>query len=251
MKVRVLNPLEFGRPLGFSRQGALAASRRLYPHAARTPARRFLSLVFGSSMIGIGVSLLVQANLGMSPYDVMVSGLQPRLGLSFGQTVWTTSAVLFAVAFVLGERPSRWGIGYVLANGVAIDAANGLINAPESMLGRVVFVFGALFSISAGISAVVHSGSTGGAFELLMRAAEKRGLPRARTRTVLEASVLIFGVAMGGKFGFATIVIATLIGPVLTQMGQALSDYSAGREARVKTSEPTPPQRLAESSPPR
>lgn len=223
----------FGR-IGFSRHGVLAASRRLYPHSARTPARRLVSLGVGSSLIGIGVALLVQANLGLSPFDVLVSGLQPRLGISFGQTVWLISAVLFGAAALLGERPSRWGIAYVLANGLAIDAASELINAPSGMVGRVSFVFASLIVISAGISLVVHSGSTGGAFELLMRAAEKRGLPRGITRTGLEVSVLSLGIALGGSFGFATVVIATMIGPTLVVMGQALADHSAGREARVR-----------------
>jgi len=224
----------FGR-VGFSRHGVLAASRRLYPHSARTPARRFISLGIGSSLIGVGVALLVQANLGLSPYDVLVSGLQPRLGISFGQTVWAVSAVLFAAAALLGEFPSRWGLAYVAANGLAIDAASGLINAPDSMVGRVLFVFASLISISAGISLVVHSGSTGGAFELLMRAAEKRGLRRSATRTGLEVGVLSLGIALGGSFGFATVAIAMLIGPTLVVMGQALADHSAGREARVRS----------------
>jgi len=226
----------FGR-VGFSRHGVLAASRRLYPHAARTPARRLASLFVGSSLIGIGVALLVQANLGLSPYDVLTSGLQPRLGISFGQTVWVISAVLFAAAALLGEFPSRWGLAYVMANGLAIDAASGLINAPDAMFGRILFVFASLIAISAGISLVVHSGSTGGAFELLMRAAEKRGLARGTTRTTLEVGVLALGIALGGSFGFATLVIALLIGPTLVVMGQALADYSAGREARVGATE--------------
>lgn len=222
---------------GFSRHGVLAVSQRLYPHSARTPVRRMISLLLGSSMIGIGVALLKQADLGMSPYDVMVSGLQPRLGITFGQTVWLTSAVLFSVAMVLGQRPSKWGIAYVLLNGVAIDAASGLINAPGGLVGRVIFVFGSVAVISAGISLVVHSGSTGGAFELLMRAGEERGLPRVRTRVSLELGALLFGLTLGGKFGFATVVVALSIGPVLSVMGQALSDHAAGREARVRSTQ--------------
>lgn len=217
---------------GIGRQGALAAGRRRFPARAHTPARRAISLFIGSLLIGVGVSLLQGANLGLSPYDVLVSGLLPRLGLSFGQVVWLVSAVLFTIAALLGERPSRWGIAYVLANGVAIDAVSGFINAPESMLARCLFVVLSLGAISMGISLVVHSGSTGGAFELLMRAGEVRGWDRRVVRTLLEAGIFGLGLALGGSFGPATIAVAVLIGPLLGLTSQALEDHSRGRVLR-------------------
>ena len=234
----VVGALRFVGRLGFGRQGALAATRRMFPTRALTPARRALSLLVGSLLIGTGVALLTQARLGLSPYDVLVSALQPRIGLSFGQTVWVVSAVLFLVAAVLGQRPSRWGVAYVLANGVAIDAVSGSINSPDSMLGRLVFVVAALFTLSAGISLVVHSSSTGGAFELLMKAGEVRGLDRRKVRTSLEVGILTSGILLGGSFGLATVVIALGIGPVLGVMGQALADHSHGRARRLIENSP-------------
>lgn len=225
-------PLRLIGRLGFGRQGALAATRRLFPARAHTPAMRAISLLVGALLIGTGVALLTQARLGLSPYDVLVSGLQPRLGLSFGQTVWLVSVVLFLVAAILGQRPSRWGIGYVLAIGFAVDAVAGVIASPESMLGRMVFVVAALFTVAAGISLVVHSGNTGGAFELLMRAGEVRGKSRRVVRTSLEVGVLALGIVCGGSFGPATLVIALGIGPVLGVMAQALDDHSRGRVLR-------------------
>ena len=219
--------------LGFGRQGALAAMRRMFPVRALSPVRMAISLFAGATFIAIGVVLLTQANLGLSPFDVLVSGLMPRIGLTFGQTVWAVSAVLFAVAAILGQRPSRWGIAYVLAIGIAIDSVAGSIKSPESLLGRSIFVAAALLALSAGISLVVHSGSTGGAFELLMTAGEERGYDRRLVRTSLELGVLIAGISLGGSFGPATLVIALGIGPMLGMLGQALTDHSDGRARRL------------------
>lgn len=224
--------------VGFGRQGALAGGRLRFPARAHTPARRASSLFIGSLLIGVGVSLLQAANLGLSPYDVLVSGLLPRLPLSFGQVVWLVSAVLFTIAALLGERPSRWGIAYVLANGVAIDAVSGFINAPESLLARYFFVALSIVVISVGISLVVHSGSTGGAFELLMRAGEVRGWDRRLVRTLLEVGIFSLGLSLGGSFGPATIAVALLIGPLLGLTSQALEDHSRGRELRQRVATP-------------
>lgn len=222
---------QFGR-LGFGRQAGLVAARRLFPSRAHTPLRRLASLIVGSSFIGVAVALLVQADLGLTPYDVLVSGLKPHLGLSFGQTVWVISGVLFAIAAILGQRPSRWGIAYTITNGFAIDIVSGWVNQPESLLARFLFVGAGIAGLGFGISLVVHSGSTGGAFELLMRAGEERGRGRARVRTSLEVSAFVVGLMLGGSFGVATIMVAFGIGPVLGVMSQALADHSEGRARR-------------------
>ena len=224
--------------LGFGRQAALVATRRMFPMRSLSPARQALSLFVGTMVIGTGVSLLTEANLGLSPYDVLVSGLLPRFGLSFGQTVWLVSAVMFVVAAVLGQRVSRWGIAYVLSIGFAIDLVSGAVNAPASMAGRVAFVVVALGLLSAGISLVVHSGTTGGAFELLTAAGAERGFDRRVVRTTLEVGFLAIGVALGGKIGPATLVIALGIGPMLGVVGQALADHAHGRARRLLRDSP-------------
>lgn len=234
----LLRALRFVGKLGFGRQGGLVATRRLFPTRALTPARRGVSLIAGSMMIGAGVALLTHARLGLSPYDVMVSGLQSHLGLSFGQTVWAVSAVFFLVATVLGVRPNRWGVAFVASIGFAVDGAIGVVNSPASLLGRWVFVVAALFTLAAGISLVVHSGNTGGSFELLTRAGELRGYNRRHVRTGLEVGVLVLGIVLGGSFGPATFVIALGIGPVLGLMAVALDDHAHGRQLRLVQASP-------------
>jgi len=224
--------------LGFGRQSALVATRRMFPMRAITPARQAISLLVGTIVIGTGVALLTQADLGLSPFDVLVSGLLPRVGLSFGQTVWLVSGVLFTVAAALGHRPNRWGIAYVLSVGIAIDLVSGVIVAPASLAARVAFVVAALALLSAGISLVVHSGTTGGSFELLTAAGEARGLNRQAVRTTLEVGVFAIGVALGGNIGPATLVIALGIGPMLGVMGQAFADHSHGRARRLIQNSP-------------
>lgn len=234
----LLRALRFVGKLGFGRQGGLAATRRMFPTRAVTPARRTVAMIVGSLMIGTGVALLTQARLGLAPYDVLVSGLQPRLGLSFGQTVWVISAVLFLIATLLGARPNRWGIAFVVSIGFLVDAVAGSVNSPESIVGRYAFVVAAVFAIAAGVSLVVHSGNTGGSFELLMRAGEMRGYNRRNVRTALEVGVLVLGIVLGGSFGPATILIAMSIGPILGLTATALDDHARGRHARLLADSP-------------
>lgn len=126
-------------------------------------------------MIGISVALLVHAGLGLPPYDVLASALSGRFGISLGQSGWLVAAVLFGGAALLGQRPSIWGLVYIVSNGLMVDAAAGLMTQPDTLLGRWTFAIAAIVVMASGISLVVYSGTTGGPFELLMLAGEVRG----------------------------------------------------------------------------
>ena len=59
------------------------------------------------ALIGIGVASLGAAGLGLSPFDVWLSALDGLTPLSFGQSAWVTSGVLFLIATCFGVRPPR------------------------------------------------------------------------------------------------------------------------------------------------
>lgn len=222
---------------GFGRHSAVPALRRAANSATVSFSRQLFSLAAGSSLIGIAIALLVHADLGLPPNDVMSSALSVRLGLTLGQTGWATAGVLFVVATLLGRRPSWWGIGYIFANGAAIDAASGLLTQPDTMGGRWAFVVAAIILLPSGVSLVVYSGTTGGPFELLMLAGEDRGVNRIIIRYGLEIGVFAGGIILGGSFGPATIVYALTIGLVLRWIGQALIDHGVGRRARLNSAD--------------
>jgi len=184
-------------------------------------------------MIGSSISLLVVADLGLPPYDVLSSGLGSMLGITLGQAGWIVAGTLFAAAAALGQRPSPWSIAYILANGLVIDATADLVNQPSTLVGQLGFLLAAIVIMSGGVNLVLFSGTTGGPFELLMTAGEHRGLSRVITRSALDTGVLIIGVAIGGAFGAGTIIYAALMGLVLQAVSQAFADHQAGRRQRL------------------
>ena len=220
------------RTAGMSRHSALPALRRLNRIAPVSKLRQAAFLLLGSVGIGVSVSLLVKANLGLAPYDVMSSALRDRLGITLGQAGWLLAGTLFLVSSILGRRPSLWGISYILANGVAIDASSELLNSPDALAGQIGFVAAGTVLMASAVSLVMYSGTTGGPFELLMLAGEDRGFKRARVRALVDFGVLALGVTLGGSFGVATVAFAATFGIVLQAVGQALLDHQAGRTAR-------------------
>lgn len=223
--------------LGISRDGVIAARRQISNQIAtpttRTGARQVATLLLGSSLIGLGVSLFVQADLGVPASDVLLTALRDRLGLSLGQAGWLFTGLLFVVASLLGQRPRPSALVYVAANGIAVDTFIHLIRSPDALMVRIGFVVLGTLAIATAISLVLHSGLSGGAFELLMRAGEQRNLNPFHVRTGVEVSVVTAGIALGGDIGPATAVFVAAMAPSLRALQLALSDHRNGRHLRL------------------
>ena len=219
--------------LTISRHGAIAAAQRVTDSRVASPVRLLAMMLVGSSFIGIGVSAFRAADVGLPPFDVLLSAIDLHTPLSHGQAAWLVSGLFMLVAAVLGQRPRLTTLLFVFANGLAVDAAAQLINPPDTWGLRVAMFGVGIASIAAGVSLVVHSGLTGGSFELLMRAGEQRGVNPERVRLGLEVTVLATGIALGGSFGLGTVVFALVIARVMTVVAQAMRDHRAGRDARL------------------
>lgn len=230
---------------GTSRHSALPALRErasdtLRERVSGAPkmvGNRAAALAAGSIMIGAAVALLVKADLGLPPYDVLSSGIQANLGVSLGQAGWIVAGALMAVSSMLGRRPSMWGVAYILANGLAVDAMADLLNSPDGWIGRIGFVVAGIVLMAGGVNVVLFSGTTGGPFELLMAAGEDRGVSRLHTRYALDVGVLLAGLVLGGTFGIATVVYAATMGLTLQVISQVFEDHALGRAVRATTCE--------------
>jgi len=219
--------------LGVSRHSALPVVRERVQPVLRSVGTRIVALLVGSTMIGAAVGFLVQADLGLAPYDVLSSGIQQRLGISLGQAGWIVAFVLFAISSALAHRPSMWGGAYIVANGVAVDLTGWLLNEPQSVVVRLLFVVAGIVIMATGVNIVLYSGTTGGPFELLMLAGEDRGVKRMHTRYFLDVAVLVIGILLGGTFGVATLIYAALMGLALQAIRQVFADYDTGRQLRT------------------
>jgi uncharacterized membrane protein YczE len=183
-------------------------------------------------LIGAGVTMFRRADLGVPPYDVLMSAIDRHTQLTHGQASWAFSGALMLIATVLGSRLKLASVTYILLTGLMVDATYGLVGDPSSEAVRVAFMIAGVVAITAGVATVVHTTAGGGGFEMLGQVAARRGHSRRAFRTGLEISVLVAGAAAGGDFGVATIVFAVSIGPLLEVMLRGMADQRLGRDLR-------------------
>jgi len=181
----------------------------------RYPAR-LVQLLGGLSLYGISMAMMVRANLGLDPWDVLHQGLAPRLGLSFGLTVNLVGLVVLALWLPLRQRPGLGTVLNILVIGTVTDVALALIPAPEDYAARFALLgFGILLNGIAG-GAYIGAGLGPGPRDGLMTGFCRRtGLPVKLVRTAIELTVLAAGWMLGGTIGLGTLLYAVSIGWVV------------------------------------
>jgi uncharacterized membrane protein YczE len=178
--------------------------------------RRIVQLLVGLFAYGIAIALMVQAGIGVAPWDVLTQGISKQTGLDFGLLTNIIGVGVLLCWIPIRQRP---GIGTV---------ANVLLIGPSAQLGLWFFpkqhllAFQLLFFV---VGLVVLALATGLYIGARMGPGPRDGLMtgiHARTgwrlwmvRTGIEVTVLLVGWALGGNFGPGTIAFALLIGPMV------------------------------------
>jgi uncharacterized membrane protein YczE len=179
---------------------------------------RPVQLLAGLFLAAFGIVLTLQSRLGVSPWDVLHGGLADRTGLSFGLVVQVVGAVVLVASLALGVRPG-WG---TIANLVLIGAfenllldagfAAGLHHAPLALRLAALAAGIACIGVAGALYIGAHYGA--GPRDGLMVALHTRaGWSIGLARTLVEASALLVGIALGGPVGVGTALYTVGIGP--------------------------------------
>ena len=166
--------------------------------------------------------------------SVLLTALRDLGGITLGQASWLFNGFLLLVATALGRRPTANGILFSFMNGFWVDVWLSLINDPDNLAMRILFVPLGTVAIAGGVAMVIHAGLTGGAMELLMNAGEDRGRDPFKVRRAIEGTIVVAGVLLGGDLGPATIFFVLTMSPILKIGTQALEDHRTGRAARLR-----------------
>jgi uncharacterized membrane protein YczE len=175
---------------------------------------RLTILISGLSIFGFGEALLIQSNLGNSPWTVLAQGLSLHSPLTIGESTFLISSIVLCIWLPLGERP---GFG-TLANMVVIATSLqiGVSIIPSVQQNRILSISMILIGIGAvGIgSALYITCALGpGPRDGLMTALHKRtGIRVGRVRLCIELLALSCGILLGGRAGLGTALFALLIG---------------------------------------
>lgn len=177
--------------------------------------KRLLQLLLGLFLFGIASALMIRANLGIAPWDVLGQGIAVRSGLSFGLATNLIGAAVLLMWWPLRQKPGLGTLLNVLMIGPSAQLGLTVLPAVNG-LGWQLLVFAAGLVLMATATGLYIGARFGpGPRDGLMTGLHARtGRAIWQVRTLIEATALLIGGWLGGNIGWGTLVFALLIGPL-------------------------------------
>ena len=175
--------------------------------------RRVPRVLLGLTSFGMGIALMVRADLGLAPWDVLHQGVAERTGISIGTVTILTGMVVLLLWIPIRERPGLGTVLNVLVIGLVVDATLAFVDAPEAMWQRVGLLLLGVYLFGPGSGWYIGAGLGPGPRDGLMTGIARRGHPLRVVRTGIELTVLALGALLGGSVGIGTVLFAVAVGP--------------------------------------
>ncbi len=187
---------------------------RVWKRPAGLP-RRFGVLLLGLFCYGFAIAMMVRAQLGVAPWDVLSLGIAHQTGWNFGIITVGLSAVVLLLWIPLRQWP---GIGTVLNSllvGPAADLGLAIIPNTTQLWVQLLYLFGgiALLAVATGLYIGAHFGP-GPRDGLMTGLVRRTGWKIWIVRSLIEIVVLSIGWSLGGNVGIGTVLFAFGIGPL-------------------------------------
>ena len=178
--------------------------------------RRIVQLLVGLFTYGIAIALMVQAGIGVAPWDVLTQGISKQTGLDFGLLTNIIGVGVLLCWIPIRQRPGIGTIANVILIGPSAQLGLSIVPKQHALGFQLLFFAAGLVLLALATGLYIGARMGPGPRDGLMTGIHARtGWPLWMVRTGIEVTVLLVGWALGGNFGPGTIAFALLIGPMV------------------------------------
>lgn len=180
--------------------------------------KRLAYLLLGQVVSAVGIVAMVQANIGLDPWNCLHQGLSNVTGIPFGTCSILVGATATLVAFLLKEPLGLGTVVSVVVPGVLINLLQdwALIPQMQQLWSGALMMLAAQVVLALGTTCYMAAALGAGPRDALMVSVSRamRVAP-GLCRTALEVAAVALGWGMGAKAGVGTVLAALTIGPIL------------------------------------
>ncbi len=174
---------------------------------------RVAILTFGLFIFGLGDALLIQSNLGNTPWSVLAQGISERLDITMGWSTFGIATIVLALWIPLREKPGFGTLLNIIVISIAIQVGVTYFPLQDNFFSALSSVLLGIALVGIGSTLYITCGLGAGPRDGLMVALHNRtGVRIGRVRFGIEGSVLVLGALLGGQVGVGTALFAGLIG---------------------------------------
>ena len=186
----------------------------LLPIPGDARARRLMQLYLGLVVYGFSSALLVEAGLGLDPWDVLHQGMSRLTVISIGRITVAVGVAVLMLWIPLRQRPGLGTVSNALVIGFAVDASLAFLPTPGPTLWRFAFLTAGILLNGMATGLYIGAGLGPGPRDGLMTGLARRGRSIRLVRTLIELTVLGIGWTLGGTVGVGSVAYALAIGPL-------------------------------------
>ena len=151
-------------------------------------------LILGLILFGLGETLLIAANAGVSPWTVLAQGISVKTGYSIGITTFIVSISVLCLWIPLKQKPGIGTILNAIIISVVIDVSLPHLPSPELLAFQIlqVIIGVVIVGLGSGFYLIANLG-TGPRDGLMTGLQKMTNLPIALIRTIIEISAFNIG----------------------------------------------------------
>ena len=177
--------------------------------------RQLFQVIFGTSLIGVGISLNYLANLGLGPWGVFHDGLSKTVGITYGRTIIITGVAVMLLWIPLKQKPGLGTLIDIFLVGLVADTIILYFEFSENIFLSLILVLLGIISIGTGTAIYVGADLGVGPRDGIMVGLETLGIKIGTARNLIELIAFLTGWLLGGLVGYVTILFVIGIGPVV------------------------------------
>ena len=181
--------------------------------------RHWVSHSAASIGFGIGLTAMLNADIGLSPYDGFNAAAASQIGVPIFVVLVVTSTVFLALGWALGRRPGPGTVTNYFLIAATIAVTQPFLPEPSGPAAYAQATIGAgLMAIAAGIViASAHLG-TGPYSQTVLGLSDKTRRPIWQVQLCCDLIILACALAIGASVGFGTI-LPLMAFPILLPVG--------------------------------
>ena len=176
--------------------------------------RRAALLVVGCLILGLGVALLLVADLGSDGFSTLVNGLAIATGLPFFVANTIVSGGFLVLAALRRVLPGIGTLVQIVLVGATVSVIFEYLGTPSSLAARVGLVLVAMPVLAVGIAMYLGANLGAGPIEAAALAWDPP-VPFKWSYSAVQLLGAVVGWLLGGTIGLTTVVVIASLGPLV------------------------------------
>lgn len=183
--------------------------------------KRYIILVVGIIIIGLGIAIFLKAGLGIDPFTLMNMGISETLHINFSFVQWIVSGTILIIIFFVDKKKIFVGTilniflvapliqGFTFIINHIIQSTDLLwVNLLMVAIGCVVLSLGAGLYLAADLGMAPYD-------LIAIMIAERKPISFKWMRIITDLICVIIGWMLGSVVGIGTVVAAFCMGPLI------------------------------------